>query len=322
MVLLYHRIARLPEDPHLLCVTPEHFEEQLLALMRFCKVVSLSQMTKDLAKGKRLGPVVALTFDDGYADNAEVAMPLLKKYGIPSTFYLASGFVGTTREYLQDDLERLLLLAAFCPDPLRITVGRESFAWSMQRSDYETRAAAPIAGWNMLSASDPTPLHRAHREIHNLLRAVNPVEREEVLTQLRQLCGDPGQARITHSAMTWEQARQMASCDLIEIGAHTVNHAFLSALTQREQREEILDSKRTLEEKIGLTVSSFAYPYGTRQSYNNETIQILNKLGFLNACSNFRARIGPKTDSFQIPRFVVRDWDAHEFIRMICSARM
>ena len=89
-VLLYHRVAELRQDPHLLAVATEHFEEHLLALRRHCRVMSLSNLTDSLARGERPGPVVVLTFDDGYADNAEAALPLLKKYDMPATFYLAS----------------------------------------------------------------------------------------------------------------------------------------------------------------------------------------------------------------------------------------
>lgn len=322
MVLLYHRVAELQQDPHLLAVAPEHFEEHLLALRRHCRVVSLSQLTDSLARGGHPGSVVALTFDDGYADNAEAAFPLLKKHGLPATFYLASGFVGTTRECLHDDLERLLLLPPQCPDRLLLMVGGKPFGWAMRSHDSGNKTAATVAGWNVESKTDPTPRHRAHREIHGMLRAVAPAEREGVLEQLRCQCGDPGPARPAHRGMSWDQARHMAACELIELGAHTVNHPCLSALPLKEQRAEILESKRALEKQIGRPVTSFAYPYGTRQSYTAETVGLLKELGFTNACSNFRDRIGRLTDLFQIPRFVVRDWNGDEFLRQLCKGRL
>lgn len=322
MVLLYHRVAHLPQDPHLLAVTPEHFEEHLLALGRHCRVVSLSELTDSLARGGRPGPVVVLTFDDGYADNAEAAFPLLKKHGLPATFYLTSGFVGTTRECLHDDLERLLLLPPECPDQLRLMVGGKPFSWAMRSHCSGNQTAASAAGWNATSKTDPTPRHRAYREIHGILCALPPAEREGVLEQLRCQCGDPGPARPTHRGMSWDQARQMAACELIELGAHTVNHPYLSALPLKEQRAEILESKRALEQQIGRPVTSFAYPYGTRQSYTAETVELLKELGFTNACSNFRERIGRRTDLFQLPRFVVRDWDGDEFLRRLRRGRL
>jgi len=322
MVLLYHRVAELQQDPHLLAVTPEHFEEHLLALRQHFQVVSLSELKESLARGRRPGPVVALTFDDGYADNIEAAFPLLKKHGIPATFYLASGFVGTMRESLNDDLERLLLLSQQCPDQLYLTFRGKPFVWAMRSRDTRDKNATPIAVWNIRSDIDPTPRHRAHREIHDLLRAIPPVEREEVLEQLRSQCGDPGPARATHRAMSWNQARHMGACDLTDLGAHTVHHPWLSALSLKEQRMEILESKRALEKQINRYVASFAYPYGTRQSYTAETVNLLKELGFTNACSNFRERIGRRTDLFQLPRSVVRDWDGDEFLRQLRAGRL
>jgi peptidoglycan/xylan/chitin deacetylase (PgdA/CDA1 family) len=322
MVLLYHRVAQLQGDPHLLAVSPEHFEEHLLALRQHFEVSSLSELTECLARGMRPSPVVALTFDDGYADNAEAAFPLLNKHGIPATFYLASGFVGSTRECLHHDLERLLLLSPQRPDQLHLLVAGKPFVWAMRLREAEKRIASPVGGWNMESKTDPTARHRACREIHGMLRVIPPVEREGVLEQLRSQCGDPGPARSTHRAMTWDQARQMAACELTDLGVHTVNHPYLSALPLKEQRAEILESKRALEEQIGQPVTSFAYPYGTRQSYTAETVGLLKELGFANACSNFRNRIGRLSDLFQIPRFVVGDWNGDEFLRQIRKGRL
>lgn len=322
MVLLYHRVALLPNDPHLLAVTPEHFEEHLLTLLQHFRVVPLSEMTASLSRGGTLGPVVAITFDDGYADNAEVALPLLAKHDIPTTFYLSSGFVGSTREQLQDELERLLLLSQQCPDQLQLTVGGKAHSWDMRSRVSADKSGSPISGWDMESGTYPTPRHLAYREIHTLMRALSPAERDEALEQLRCQCGDPGQARSSHRAMSWDQARQMAACELTDLGAHTVNHPFLSSLSPKMQLDEILKSKKMLEAQTGRPVSSFAYPYGTRQSYTLETVDVVKELDFKNACSNFRGHIGRATDPFQIPRFVVRDWDGDEFSRQLRQGRL
>ena len=122
--------------------------------------------------------------------------------------------------------------------------------------------------------------------------------------------------------MSWDQARQMAACELTNLGAHTVNHPYLSALPLKEQREEILESKRSLEKQIGRPITSFAYPYGTRQSYTAETVGLLKELRFTFACSNYRERIGRRTDLFQLPRLVVRDWDGDQFLRQLRTARL
>jgi len=322
IVLLYHRVAKLSQDPHLLAVSPQHFEEQLNAMRQHYQVVSLSELGGRLADGGRLEPVVVITFDDGYADNAEFAFPLVKKYGIPATFYLTSGFVGSTKECLQDDLERILLSSHQCPDSLRITIKGKLFIWALNSFKAPYASATQITGWNMESKTDPTPRHLAHREIHNLLRTVHPAERENILEQLRSQFKVLSVARPTYRAMTWAQARMMLTCDLISIGAHTVNHPYLSALTLPEQNAEILESKQTIEKQTGQSVTTFAYPYGTRESYTPATIDLLKQQGFTIACSNFRERIGRQTDLFQIPRLVVRNWNGDDFLKQLCNGRL
>ncbi len=320
-ILLWHRVAEIAEDPHFLSVTPAHFEEQLAVLRQHYRAVSLAELTPEIVRGGRLAPVVVLTFDDGYADNATTALPLLRKHGLPATFFLASGFVGSTRECLQDDVQRLLWQSAQHPEVVCLTIGGKPFVWSLRSEDTEGQIVASVAGWNCGCIADPTPRHRTHREIHGLLRMSPPDERERVLDQLRSQCGDPGPARPTHRAMSWDQAREMASCELVELGAHTVNHPWLSALSLAEQRLEIVQSKRTLEEQTNHPVRSFAYPYGTSQSYTTETIRTLKEAGFADACSTLRGRIGGRTDRFQLPRLAVWDWDGDQFLRELRARR-
>ena len=91
LILSYHRIAAPSWDPWDLCVSPEHFEKQLEVLAHRAELVPLSDLASQLRAGRRGRPVVALTFDDGYADNLHVAQPLLERYGAPATVFIATG---------------------------------------------------------------------------------------------------------------------------------------------------------------------------------------------------------------------------------------
>ena len=105
----------------------------------------------------------------------------------------------------------------------------------------------------------------------------------------------------------------LAQGGLIEIGAHTVTHSVLAALTPSSQREEIKESKRFLEELLGRKVASFAYPYGRRCDYSEQSVALVREAGFAHACSNFAGVVGRNSDLFQLPRVQVRDWDGDEF---------
>ncbi len=90
-ILMYHRVAPgLAGDQ--LTVTPEHFERQMAYLARSCRVRSLSQVVDDLKHSRVRRGDVAITFDDGYLDNLSHALPILKKYNLPATIFVTTGF--------------------------------------------------------------------------------------------------------------------------------------------------------------------------------------------------------------------------------------
>lgn len=105
LVLVYHRIAFLPSDPWGLAVSPETFDAQLRLLRRFFRPLSLHALLDAVQRGRGHG-CVAITFDDGYADNYLSALPLLEKYGVPATFFVTSDPVENGREFWWDELER------------------------------------------------------------------------------------------------------------------------------------------------------------------------------------------------------------------------
>ena len=108
-IVLYHRIASVSRDPHDLCVSPEVFEEHLKYFSSKYELVSLEEIgmrsSLDLLSGKEL----AVTFDDGYRDNLENALPLLEKYQVPVTIFVTTGCLGERassswdREYSEKD---------------------------------------------------------------------------------------------------------------------------------------------------------------------------------------------------------------------------
>jgi peptidoglycan/xylan/chitin deacetylase (PgdA/CDA1 family) len=109
VILLYHRIARSGADPHRLCVSPEHFAEHLEVVRRVGRPMPLRELVQRIRNRQSIRRAVVLTFDDGYADNVETAAPLLRTHGVPATLFVASGAVGSAREFAWDELARLLL---------------------------------------------------------------------------------------------------------------------------------------------------------------------------------------------------------------------
>jgi peptidoglycan/xylan/chitin deacetylase (PgdA/CDA1 family)/folate-dependent phosphoribosylglycinamide formyltransferase PurN len=101
-VLLYHRVNDVSKD--ILTIDVDSFIRHLVALPRRYPVVSLRDAVEGLRQRCYLGPnVVVVTFDDGYADNAEIAAPLLKHFDLPATFFVTAGLIGTERRFPHDD---------------------------------------------------------------------------------------------------------------------------------------------------------------------------------------------------------------------------
>jgi len=87
--------------------------------------------------------------------------------------------------------------------------------------------------------------------------------------------------------LSWDEVREM-STNGISFGAHTVNHPVLADISLEEARREILESKKTIENKIQKTVKTFAYPYGKDKDYSVDVTKIVEELGFDYACSTIR----------------------------------
>jgi peptidoglycan/xylan/chitin deacetylase (PgdA/CDA1 family) len=101
---MYHRVVRSLLDPWRLCLSPENFTEQLEILRRHRTVIPLTEFASRVASGRSLYSCVAITFDDGYADNLLIAAPILREHGMPATVFLATGMVGLRREFWWDEL--------------------------------------------------------------------------------------------------------------------------------------------------------------------------------------------------------------------------
>jgi len=172
--------------------------------------------------------------------------------------------------------------------------------------------------WNVECPYNPTSRHRAYRDLHRLLHPLGNEEREAALSQLRAQA-DVGEndGRVTSRAMKPQEIRRLAEGGLIGIGSHTETHPVLSALPIEEQRREIRQSKRRLEEILGCPVTAFSYPYGENAAIGQDVVGLVQEAGYLLACANFPAPVNRWTNPFLLPRYLIRDWDGDEFARRL-----
>ena len=320
VVLVYHRVAKARSDPWSLAVTPEHFAEHLEALRQHAVPLRLQQLSRALANGATLpGRSVVVTFDDGYADNLHNAKPLLERHGIPATIFLASGFIGSGDGFWWDELDRLLLQPGRLPKNLRLNINGKTHRWQLgDAARYRKAEFRRHRRWRAWEDA-PTPRHSLYKSLWGQLHRSTDEEQRKVISELRRWAGPVEDSRSGHRLLSLKQASVLANDNLIEIGAHTVNHPSLSSLPLKSQRHEILESKARLEDLVGFPVTSFAYPYGKRSDYSAGTVELVREAGFTCACSNFSGRVTPSTDSFQLPRFQVEDWEGEEFVRWLAE---
>ncbi|HZS05716.1 MAG TPA: polysaccharide deacetylase family protein [Blastocatellia bacterium] len=314
LILMYHRITGARPDPWGCCVSPQRFAEHLAVLRKHFRPVPLREITGSVSAEKPSAfsrRPVAITFDDGYADNLHAAGPLLEKYGVPATIFVTTGGVGSDRECWWDEMERLLLQPGTLPRQLRLKTDEGVFEWDLgEAASYSAASFERDRQWNATRDPDPTPRHALYQALYPRLQLLEAVAREKVIAELRDWSGVNPTARETHRFLTAEELRRLAAGELIEIGAHTVTHPLISSLPPAAQSEEISRSRQFLEQTLERPVTSFAYPHG---NYAGETVELVRQAGFDRACATRKGVVRAESDLFLLPRFQVRDWGGREF---------
>ena len=314
LILLYHRVADAAQDPQLLCVTPQHFAEHLAVLRRCYHSVSLNDLRRRPLSNLWPPRRVAITFDDGYADNLYQVRPLLEAADVPATVFVVAGRVGSNRAFWWDELERILLTTPKLPERLRLKIGDRQYAWDLGKDEKDHH---PGETWHVLMDTEHSPRQAVYKQLAELLRGLEESAREMLLEELSTWSGEERNEQSKPSALNAEELQWLARDGLIEIGAHTMSHPVLSALSPEAQLVEIAAGKERLEDILGRPVIGFSYPFGGRNDYTAETVSLVKETGFDYACSSFRGLVRWGTDPYQLPRLLVRDWDGEEFARRL-----
>jgi peptidoglycan/xylan/chitin deacetylase (PgdA/CDA1 family) len=294
LILGYHRVTDYRHDPFNICITPEHLSEQIEILSQHTRPISLKELVHGMKKGNIPKRSVAVTFDDGYADILYHAKPLLEHYQIPATVFVTTGSLG--HEFWWDNLERVLLSSAMFPERFSMEIKDGNFEWlSIDRKQN------PALSYRK----------RIIKSIYRSLLLLSPVERETAISQLWAMLGITPDDNSSGRSLTVDELIELAAGDLIDIGAHTVTHPVLAALSIPEQRVEIQKSKVHLEKILDRPVTSFAYPNG---SSSQVTLEIVRESGFYCACASNGDLVRLESDCFQLPRHWIPDWNGKEFL--------
>lgn len=260
-VLMFHRIA---DEPALRASAnkPLMVEEGVFArlaetLASECLCLPLAEAVRAARDGRRDSkPMVALTFDDGYADCYAKAFPVLRRFGLPATVYLSTGHLDDPgRMFWWDAAE-----ASLTPPVRHGELGRSGLPGEFLE-EFLNVALSPTA-------------RRVEDFIRGPMYRLDPAQRETFVKAV-------GAGRFQRPAMlTWDQVREMAASGLVEFGAHTVSHPLLDQLGFDQALDEVLASKERIEDETGIQVSSFAYPAGRVPAFYGE---LLDRAGMSHA---------------------------------------
>jgi peptidoglycan/xylan/chitin deacetylase (PgdA/CDA1 family) len=279
--------------------------------------MALGPLVRALREGQRLKRAVAVTFDDGYADNLLAAKPLLERYDIPATVFVTTGCLEGGRGFWWDDLESLLLRAGELPPTLDLRINGKPFHWDLGAAARRRPNFYPDLCWKA-ETEPPEARCALYRSLWELLRLLPEGERRGVLGEVRRWAGTEKGDDPDHRTLTREEVRALAEGGLVEIGSHTATHPVLAGLPAASQRNEIQQSKASLEAVVDRPVVSFAYPYGKPgEEYTAETVALVREASFALACSSAAGLLGRHTDSYQLPRLTVTGGDGEAFGRYL-----
>jgi len=308
VVLLYHRVAGPRCDPQLLDVASQNFDAQMRVLAQRMVPLALSEFERRRRAGNLPARAVAVTFDDGYADNLYAAAPRLEAHGIAATVFVTAGMIGSGREFWWDDVERI----AFTPRALNGLPPALSIPWS--RDDGAAITEEQIGThWNVTAHLDSSPRHRLYRAMVAALRRLPAGDRDGLVSRWREWAGVAEGARESHRTLSTEELIALSESRGVSIGAHTLTHPSLAMLSATEQLHELRESRRWLETIIAKPVTAIAYPYGELGDVSAVTVAAARSAGFDMGFSNVGGTAWRWSSRWRVPRMLVRDWDAATF---------
>lgn len=279
--LLFHRIIPIIDDeigPNAHCsIEPEDFETLILELSNRFYPYSLQEfITRMIEKTPLRENAFIVTFDDGYYDTWDNAYPILKKYSVPATIYITTGFINNEIVSCEHQLANWLKRQ----DEVHFEWERNTYHWELHT--HEERQICYLA-------------------IKDLLKPNTPSRRTELLDRIipeRDIDNT-----YKDLFMKWDHVVELNHSPLITIGAHTHSHPVLTSLSRKEIVAEIESCKKILEKKLGTSINHFSYPYGAA---HEEIKHFLRMSGFLSGVTTMPRGISLHgLDVMAIPRIEI-----------------
>jgi len=276
-ILIFHRVFAEPDPIFPQEMHARRFDEVCGWVKSWFNVLPLDQAAAHLKAGTLPARAACITFDDGYADNHDVAMPILQRHGLPATFFIATGFLDGGRMWNDTVIESVRLSKA---------------------------SALDLGELGQFAISEPAEKSAA---IDRIIQQIKYLPVADRLAHTERIA-HAAQVQLPGNLMlTSAQVKAMRHAGM-QIGAHTLSHPILSRLDDNEASAEIKGSKDFLEQLLSERVGLFAYPNGKPgQDYLTQHVSMVRQAGFDAAVSTAPGVSLAATDHFQLPRFT--PWD-------------
>ena len=254
-VLTYHRVdepVRRPWlDPGLISASPIDFEQQMAYLTANYRVVTVNDILTAVKSRKKndLPPgAVLVTFDDGYYDFEEQAWPVLKRYKIPATLFVPTGY----------------------PDHPEQTFWWDNLYQAIQKTSRKEYLNTPLGNFSL---SNPVSRNQTYQRLKNYMKTL---KHAEAILTVKEFCDELGVQSAPNCIMSWDSLRKLNQ-EGLTLGAHTRTHPLVNRVSLEEARKEAVGSLEDLKREIGFALPIFAYPSG---EFSNDVVSMLEREGF------------------------------------------
>lgn len=290
-VLMYHRVSPKEYSCNPESISPQNFEKQMGYFSRNYEILSLERLVEYMKQREPLPEkAVVITLDDGYKDNYRYAYPILKKYKIPATIFLATGHIGTGDLFWWDKV-----------------------GYIIQHTSLDQLNLGELGTFSCRSERDKL---RVTSIITERLKTLPEEEKDLLIDYLHTIArveipDDLGK----ELNLSWDEVQEM-SANGIAFGAHTVNHTVLTNLPFEQAELEIIRSKKDIEKMIGHQVTAFSYPHG---DFDTDIVEFVRRNGFVCAVAISPDKlIGPRDSVYELARIGVME-NSSKFNVMFCG---
>ncbi|MCK9686339.1 polysaccharide deacetylase family protein [Scleromatobacter humisilvae] len=289
LTFFFHRVLEKPDPMIPGEMHATQFDEALRWIGDQFRVLPPLEACERLATGTLPARAAIISFDDGYRDNHDVALPLLKRHRMTAAFFVATGYLGDGVQFN----DRLT-------EAVRAHAG-DSFD----------------AGWLGLGILPTGDLPARLRTLHRLREGIKylpPAERNQALERIESACGLAASRSARDRVMMTPEEVQVLAANGMEIGGHTVMHPILKSVDDDTAFEEIRLGRDALAALLPQPPRLFAYPNGKLGTdFDPRHADMARRAGFSYAFSTQRGAADARTDRMMLPRFMPWDRQALRF---------